>query len=705
MENLVVIKEVNKLEELRDYIIKNDFIAFDCQTTGVDKESKIIGFSFSAGPSIGYYVALSYWDVEQQKLIDLPTKQHAHSILKLLEGKNLVGHNFLFDAYMVQNNYRIDLMQYLHTDTMIAAHLLNERRSNGLKDLGVSIFGDDAKAEQTAMKESVHKNGGQLTKDNYELYKADADLMGKYGAKDAVLTIKLFYLFVEQLYAEGLDEFFYKDESMPLLKGPTYDLNTVGLRIDSDKLASLKGSLEADCMEAKTFIYREIDPLVSKDYPGTKKTNTFNIGSTKQLAWLLFIRLGNEFSTLTKEGKNLCKSLGLKVPYSPQAKREFIRICTSSKGHVYSEARINPKTKKLGRPKKVGEVWNYIAADRATLKKYANKYKWVEKFLEYNKNLKLLNTYVEGLESRIRYNIIRPSFLQHGTTSGRYSSKNPNFQNLPRDDKRVKSCIVARPGKVFVGADYSQLESRVFASFSNDTRLLDCFKNGDDFYSVIGAEVFGKLGYSLKKDEPNSFAKKYPELRNIAKTIALSATYGTTAPKMAPTLGKSIQEASEIIDDYFDRFPSVKNLMLESHALAKKSGKVLNLFGRPRRMPEAMDIDKIYGNTDHSDLPYEIRNTLNLAINHRIQSTGASIINRAAIEFKNLCKILAKDDKAWYDVHIVMQVHDELIVEGPEIISKDIATILKEAMEHTVELPGVDLVAEPVVGYSIADLK
>lgn len=705
MENLIIIRTLSQLNDLKACINDNEYIAFDTETNGVDKDSLIIGFSIATSVDNGHYVILSEWNVETSTLVDLETKSQAKEIMQMLVGKKLIMQNAPFDCSMVENNFGVALMASVHTDTMILGHILDENRHNGLKELGVSIFGEDARAEQIAMKESVHKNGGMLTKEKYELYKADSELLARYGAKDAILTIKLFYHLVPLLYEEGLDSFFYDDESMPLLKGPTYELNTTGLKVDAQKLKDLKATLEAECLEAKAFIYREITPWILEKYPANTPSTTFNIGSSKQLSWLLFVKLGNTFNTLTKEGRNLCKALGMKLPYTNRAKREFLTLCLEVKNEIYQQASINPKTKKLGRPKKVGDVWNYIACDKTTLKLYAKKYKWVERYLEYAKNLKLLTTYVEGIEERIRYGIIRPSFLQHGTTSGRYSSKAPNFQNLPRDDKRVKACIVSRPGKVFVGADYSQLEPRVFASFSNDKRLLDCFKSGDDFYSVIGAEVFDKFGYSFKKDDNNSFAKKFPELRNIAKVVALSSTYGTTAPKMAPAIGKTIEECQEIIDNYFERFPSVKNLMLDSHAFAKKEGRVVNLFGRPRRMPKALLINTVYGKTQHSDLPYEIRNILNLAINHRIQSTGASIMNRAAIAFNNMCKEIAITDHRWLEVKLVLQVHDELIVESPEVLAEDVVLVLKDAMENTVKLPGVDLVAEPKIAYNLADLK
>lgn len=693
-EIIKIVKTAEQLLELIDYLKDKDCVAYDTETTGLDAESEIIGISVAAEPDLGWYVVLSYWD--REKLVYLETKSVIHSLLKVLLQKDLVMHNSVFDCAMTRTNFGVDLMPKVAVDTMILAQLLDENRPCGLKELGTIIFGDKASEEQKVMKDSVLKNGGQLTRKNYEIYKAECDILAKYGAKDAILTIKLFYHLINDLGEQDLSSFFFKDESMPLLQGPTYDLNTSGLKVDSDKLQKLKQTLEMECMEAKAFIIAETFADVKDKYPGDKKTNHFNIGSSKQLSWLLFFKLGNQFDKLTEGGRELCHSLGLKLPYSPGAKREFIAMVEKAKGEVYAHPVYNYKTKKMSRPKKVKDPWEYIACDKATLKTLETKYKWVKRLLEYAKNLKLLNTYVVGIQTRMKYSVIRPSFLQHGTTSGRYSSRNPNFQNLPKDDKRVKACIIARPGKAFVGADYSQLEPRIFASFSNDERLLKCFSGPDDFYSVIGAEVFGKTGLSMVKDDQNSFANKYPALRQISKVIALSATYGTTAPKMAPLINKSIEATQEIINDYFDKFPSVKEFMKAQHTLVKEEGRVHNLFGRVRRLPEAK---KIYKHAEHSELKYDQRNLLNLSVNHAIQSTGASIMNRAAIKLHR--EMLEQDIEA----KIVLQVHDSLVVECKDEDKHRVAALLKSSMETAVILPNVSLVADPKIGINLSEVS
>lgn len=692
-------KTLSQLQELEKYIEDKQYIAYDTETDGVGKESRVIGFSICADIEVGYYVILSYWDSIRSSLLDLETKEGAKRFVERLSGKALIMQNAPFDCARTNDNFGVELMPYVVHDTLVGGHLLNENRLNGLKERCVELYGDDERKQQGAMKASVEKNGGVLTKELYELYKADADLIAYYGAKDAIQTLKLFYNDVPLLFEQKLDKFFYEDETMPLLRGPTYDMNTTGLRVDPEKLQKLKETLQAECLDAKGFIYKEITPLVKVKYPGTSKAKTFNIGSCQQLSWLLFIHMGRPFNTLTKGGKELCRAMKWKIPYSLSEKREFIQSVVENKGHIYEQAKLNPKKNKMGRPKKIGDPWKYLSFSKSTMALNAPKFKWIAKLQEYAKNTKLLSTYVLGIQDLMKYNVIHPNFLQHGTTSGRYSCKHPNFQNLPREDKRIKACIISRPGNVFVGADYAQLEPRVFASTSKDETLCGCFARGEDFYSVVGAPIYGKTDCSMFKSDANSFAKKYPKLRDDSKIIALATPYGRTAFQQAATMGITTDEAQELIDKYFEAYPKVELMMLESHEQAKCHGVVYNLFGRPRRMPEAMDITKIHGNVSHGELPYTARNLLNLAMNHRVQSTAASIMNRAAIatwkeiqQFNGLVKI-------------VLQVHDELVLEGPEHLKQKMIDILKNAMENTVKLPGVDLVAEPKAAYNLADLK
>jgi DNA polymerase I-like protein with 3'-5' exonuclease and polymerase domains len=694
---LVLIKTPEAVADLTRYLSDKEFVAFDTETTGLTGQDQIIGYSVCADESAAFYVVLAYWDKETQTLVQLDTRVESLKLVKSLLDKKLIMHNGVFDCFMVESDFKISLIESLHTDTIILAHLLDENRRVGLKELGQQYFGDSATKEQEAMKASITANGGLVTKAQYDLYKADFNLIAEYGAKDALLTFKLFNQLVPELYDQGLEEFFYDHESMPLLKGPTYEMNTTGLQVNTQGLSILKKTLQAECLEARDFIYKEIAAHIKLKYPGTNKKNTFNIGSSQQLSWLLFGQLGLEFGTLTKKGKDICRELELRLPYTATAKRDFIGVCINSVGDIQSpEATINGKKVKA---KTFKEPWSYIACDKKTLSKIAPKLKWVEKLLEYQRKTKLLSTYIKGIESRMRYGVIHPSFLQHGTTSGRYSSRNPNFQNLPRDDKRIKQCIVPRPNKIFVGADYSQLEPRVFAYYSKDERLLAAFEGTDDFYSVIGMEVYSKSDCTPKKEgSPDAFGIKYKRLRDLSKVIALSATYGGTAHQLAPTTGKSIEDTQKDIDNYFERFPGVAKMMTDAHIFVKKQGFVSNIFGRKRRIPDALNIINLYGDQAHKDLPYEARNLLNLAVNHQIQSTGASIVNRAAIKFYADCRELGVKSK------LILQVHDSMVAECDIQDAETVSLLLQNAMETAVQLEGIRLEAIPKIGKNLAEV-
>lgn len=694
---LKIIKTNEELKGLIAYLSDKEYVAVDTETTGLHRTDTIIGYSICVEETEAYYVILQSWNKETQSLDALETMSTAASVMNILKTKKLIGHNFIFDAMMIESNFKVSLIDSLFVCTMNLAHLLDENRRVGLKELGATYFGENSTEESRIMKESVIANGGKLTRDCFELYKADAELIAKYGAQDALLTFKLFNVLVPNLYDQGLDTFFFEDETMPLLRGPTYQLNTVGLKIDQEYLIKLKKQLEAECLEAKAFIIAETSAKTSAKYPGNNKKNTFNLSSNQQLAWLLFGQMGLQFDKLTKEGKTVCRALGLKIPYAPTVRRDFIARCENGKGDIYQPAGfVNGKKVSA---KKVKEPWAYTAVDKKLLQTYAPKYKWIAKLLELKQKSKILETYVMGIEERTKYGIINPSFLQHGTTSGRYSGREPNFQNLPRDDKRVKTAVISRPGHVFVGADYSQLEPRVFAYYSGDERLRAAFDGTSDFYSVIGLEVYGKYDATPHKEgSPDAFGVKYKKLRDLSKVIALASTYGATAHQLAPTTGKSIDATQEDMDSYFEKFPGVRTMMLEAHKIAKETGRVENIFGRPRRIPEAKRITKLYGNVEHAELPYEARSLLNLACNHRIQSTGASIVNRAMIRFNSNSRL------AGIKCAIVCQVHDSIIVECEEKDAEDVSILLQDAMENTTILEGISLEALPKIGRSLADV-
>lgn len=687
---LIVIETMDGVAKLREYLKDKELVAYDSETTGLTDRHQVVGFSVCAEEAKAYYVILKYWDTTTRQLLDTPAAIRIEELFKELATKSLIMHNGVFDAMMADSNFRVRLIDNLYADTMILAHLLDENRPVGLKPLAAVMYGESARAEELEMQASVLKNGGIWLKTNKEIYKADKEILAKYGAKDAQLTFRLFQDLVPQLVAAGLDKFFFEDECMPLLRGPTYDLNVTGMTVDVNELSKLKATLLAESEECKAFIMREIS-LRIKDRWGAK----FNLGSPSQLSELLFGIYKLEFGSLTKAGKEVCKYLNMRIPYVASQKRQFIAECLQRQGEIMVPASIVNGKKKAA--KKLGAPWKYIAADKDAIKPHTKKYEWIQKLADYQKKQKLLGTYIKGVEERVQYGIVRSSYLQHGTKTGRLSSQNPNLQNLPRDDQRIKHCYKSRPGKVFVAADFSQLEPRTFASYSQEPKMMAAFDGTSDFYSVVGIDTFEIFdAVPLKEGPENAFGKKYKKLRDAAKAEALAFTYGATPFKVSKITGRTVEETAEDRARYFEKFPGAKQIMLEAHNLVKKQGWVENLFGRRRHLPEAKMIGKWYGNIAHEELPYEARNILNKACNFRIQSTGASIVNRSIIAFYKIAK------EAGLDFKLVSQIHDELVIETPEAQASDIAALLRHCMENTVVLPGVPLEAIPAIKTTLA---
>lgn len=695
-ETLRVLRTDAEITELLEYISDPAlvYVAYDTETTGLSLDAQVIGFSVCADIDLGFYVVLGEWR-GTGGLVWLDNRDSASKVLEILRSKSLIMHNAVVDINWTKVNFGVDFMPALHTDTMLLAHLVDENRRVGLKELAYTIFGEGAKQEQEEMQASVIANGGVWEKargGNKEMYKADSDLVGRYGAKDTVLTLKLFYHLLPQLFEEGLDKFFYEDETMPLLKSATYDMNTVGLKLDLPAIQELQKELELNITTLQDQIQSDIRPYILEAFPKGfgKGKKQFNLNSKQHMSWLLFVRLRNQWKKLTKGGRKVAKALCGGIPYSPKARLAF------------QQALEDPPSVPGSLPK----IVKYIQCDKNALLNLEHKYVWVERLLKHNQDVKILGTYAIGLQKREYYGVIHPSFLQHGTTSGRYSSRDPNFQNLPRDDTRIKKCIVARPGHVFVGADFSQLEARVFAFMSGDETLIASFEKGEDFYSIIGMNVFQKFDCTPHKSGANAFGVKYKSLRQIAKNTALAATYGTTAFRLTDMLrddeGHNIppKECQVIIDDYFEAYPQIKLFQQKMHWEAIEKGYVASYFGRKRRIPMATRIKKLLSKgEDASDLPYEYRTLLNLAVNHSIQSTAASVVNRAAIAFR------ARADLAGLPSPIVLQIHDELVVETLEQYAKQVRALLKDCMENTTVFPGMRFPAEPKIARTLADLK
>jgi len=294
----------------------------------------------------------------------------------------------------------------------------------------------------------------------------------------------------------------------------------------------------------------------------------------------------------------------------------------------------------------------------------------IEKLLEYRKYQKLLSTYIVAIPKLVNKKTgrIHTSFNQTGTATGRLSSSEPNLQNLPiRDEEgeRIRKTLKAQKDSYCIlSADYSQIELRVLAHITKDPTLIDAFKNDKDVHALTAAAIFG---VDLKDVDQN--------MRRIGKTVNFALIYGSSAYGLSENLGISVEDAKNFINKYFDTYKKVKESQEESLKLAKQNGYVETIFGRKRFLKNIK--------TSKSELR-------RIAINAPIQGSAADIMKLAMI---NLYNELPKEAK------LILQVHDEVLIELPEKIANKVAKTVKYCMENAVKLE-VPLKVDVTIGKS-----
>jgi DNA polymerase-1 len=283
--------------------------------------------------------------------------------------------------------------------------------------------------------------------------------------------------------------------------------------------------------------------------------------------------------------------------------------------------------------------------------------------LAFREISKLKNTYADKLPNFADANgRVHTTFNQTQTATGRLSSSEPNLQNIPtrsEEGKKFRACFVAENGQVLVGADYSQIELRIMAHFSQDHALLAAFANHEDVHAQTAARIFG-----VPLNEVTSTQRRQ------AKAINFGVIFGQGAFGLAKKLEISRTAASSIIDDYFQRFSGVKNYMDKVILEAKKTGHLTTWFGRPRPL-EAINALGTQAR----------RGAERIAINTPIQGTAADIIKMAMIEVDRELQ------KRGLKAQLLLQVHDELVVEAPEEEAAEVKTILAATMVKAAREP------------------
>lgn len=318
------------------------------------------------------------------------------------------------------------------------------------------------------------------------------------------------------------------------------------------------------------------------------------------------------------------------------------------------------------------------AAD--VLEKLSNDYPFVKKILEYRQLAKLKSTYADGLMNYVdENNRIHSTFHQTITATGRISSADPNLQNIPirmEQGRLIRKVFVPKEGYVFIDADYSQIELRIMAHMSGDEKLIDAYNNNEDIHSMTASEVFH-----------TPIEEVTPLQRRNAKAVNFGIIYGISSFGLSQDLSITRKEAKEYIDRYFEIYQKVKTYLDKLVEDAKQDGYVTTLYGRRRPIPELKSsnfMQRSFGER--------------VAMNAPIQGTAADIMKIAMIH------VMEALDAGKLKSKLVLQIHDELLIETALDEQKQVEQILEDAMKHAAEL-AVNLEIDMHTGSNWYDAK
>ena len=320
------------------------------------------------------------------------------------------------------------------------------------------------------------------------------------------------------------------------------------------------------------------------------------------------------------------------------------------------------------------------STDVRVLEELARIHEFPKLILDYRQLTKLQNTYIDALPKLIseKTGRVHTSFNQTIAATGRLSSTDPNLQNIPirtEEGRQIRKAFIPRDANhVLLAADYSQVELRILAHYSEDESLIEAFQNGEDIHTRTAAEVHG-----VKFDEVT------PEMRRIAKTANFAVIYGVTAYGLSQQTDLAVDEAKEFIETYFDRYPGIRTYMEETKQFARDNGYVTTLFDRRRYVAEI------------NDKKAPIRQFAErVAINTPIQGTAADLIKLAMIKIHN--------KMAGMKSTMLLQVHDELVFDIHKDELEAMKKLVRDGMEKIYRLK-VPLVADIGVGANWLDCK
>ena len=394
---------------------------------------------------------------------------------------------------------------------------------------------------------------------------------------------------------------------------------------------------------------------------------------------LLYVLFDMEQAGFRVDGQAL-SALGAEYTKQAEELKEEVFRLTGQRFNLNSPQQLGKvlfEDLKLPHGKKTSRGYS---TDADTQEKLADQHPCIASILKYRQVVKLNSTYIDALLRKMdATGRVHTYFDQTGTATGRISSSEPNLQNIPvrtEMGREIRKAFIVAPGCVLADADYSQIELRVMAHFSGDAAMVDAFQKGQDIHTRTAAEVYGVPMEEVSR-----------EMRSSAKAVNFGLVYGISEFGLARNIGVSRKQAGDFIVRYFERYPGVKKFMDEAVKKGYDQGYAVTMMGRRRQLPELKSSNANVRNFGER-----------AAMNTPVQGTAADIIKLAMVRVHGALK------KEGLKARLILQVHDELLIETPQEEAETVARILQECMEQVYALK-VPLVAEVKMGESWFETK
>ncbi len=495
------------------------------------------------------------------------------------------------------------------------------------------------------------------------------DLMSRYEFTSLIPRIKKVFSFKEEFDHVEADPNLLKEASIALWVLYSEQANpTLDMVLQRTRKKSLSDAYEVLIQELKKENLIDIFEKIEKPLiPIIEEMSRVGIKIDKDYYEKLADNMSKELSVIESKIKSFSKE-----DFNLNSPKQLSKL-------IFDELGLKPKGKR--------KASGAYTTNADVLEGLVDEHEIIRLILSYREVQKLLSTYVTPfLEHSKADGRIHATFLQHGTSTGRFSSTNPNVQNIPNStgDKfsgdDIRRGIVADEGKVFISSDYSQIELRMLAILSGEEKLLESFKNGDDIHSAVASFMF-----DTKIEEVTS------EMRRAAKVVNFGILFGMGVSALQKNLNTSREEAQKFYNEYFENFPKVTNFLEQSKENAKVDGYTTTLFGRKRYFPGIK-----------SSAGFLRAIAERMASNAPIQGSAADVI-------KISIKLIDEDLRSsglYKKASLVLQIHDELVYEVDKDSVLDVQKIIESAMSGVFERSPIKYEGEIVplsVSTSVGD--